>query len=240
MKQPFHRVRAVGLLCGLVLLVAAGACGTEPENENTTPVGLQPPNDTPRNTILRFIAAYEQKKTAEYRALFTGDFEFEFSYSADPSLANKWAAGWYAADESASARHLFEGGTNLDDVYLEAATSIDLTFSKSEPVDDTEGRDPAKYKVLSTPVDGVVEVPPIPPATEPTTYVVINNSHRFYLVRGDAAVGLTEDQPADSLHWYIWAWKDETVGYAGAREVAQGGREASMPATWGGLKAVYR
>jgi hypothetical protein len=111
-------------------------------------------------------------------------------------------------------------------------------------VDDTEGRDVTKYKVLSTPVDAVIVVPPVPPATDPTQYIVTNNSHRFYLVRGDAAAGLAESQPADTTHWYIWSWKDETVGVSapGVALTAAGGPGAprETPATWGRLKAGTR
>lgn len=203
-----------------------------------------PPNDTPENLVQRFIWAYENKKSQEYEGLFTGDFTFEFSNSADPGLANKWSTGWFKNDEVLAARNLFQGGTNLDGVYQGAATAIDLILSKTQPVDDTEGRDPTKYKVLSTPVDATIEVPPIPPQTEATTYVVTNNSHRFYLVRGDAAVDLAAEQDADSLHWYIWSWKDETVGTAapGAAlsTTGAGPAPARLTWTWGRVKDSVR
>jgi hypothetical protein len=230
-----HRVAALALAAVLAL---GAACGTEPDPKPQPPVGLQPPNDSPKNTILRFIAAYEGKKTAECQALFTGDFVFEFSNSADPDLANKWALGWFATDESSYVKILFEGGTNQDGVYQEPASSIDLIFSKTEPVADTDSGDPVKFQVLSTPVDALFVVPPTPPATEPTQYVITNNSHRFFLVRGDAAVGLKATQPADSTRWYIWKWADETVGAPAAPAAAL--ERASENATWGGLKATYR
>jgi len=225
---------AATLLTG-ALALAAG-CGTEPEPTPQPPVGLQPSNDSPKNTILRFVAAYEAKKTAECQALFTGDFAFEFSNSADPDLANKWALGWFAADESVYVKNLFLGGWNQDGMYQEAASSIDLIFTKTEPVADTDSGDPGKFQVLSTPVDAVFVVPPTPPATEPTQYVITNNSHRFFLVRGDAAAELKSTQPADSTRWYIWKWRDETAGYT----APAGLERATENATWGALKAVYR
>jgi hypothetical protein len=227
-----HRVAALALAAALAL---GAGCGTEPDPK--PPTGLQPPNDTPQNTILRFIAAYEGRKTAEYQALFTGDFTFEFSNSADPTLANRWAMGWFAADESVSAKNLFQGGTNLDGQYQQGARNIDLIFSKTQPVEDPDSGDPTKFQVLSTPVDGVILVSPTPPATDPTQYIVANNSHRFFLVRGDAAAGLKATQPADSTRWSIWKWKDETTGVGGAPTAVQG---ATLPSTWGGLKATYR
>jgi hypothetical protein len=228
--------RAAALLFAAALALGAG-CGTEPDSKPQPPAGLQPPNDTPQNTILRFIAAYEGKKTAEYRALFTGDFKFSFSNAADPTLANKWITGWSAADESISAHNLFQGGTNLDGIYQQPATSIDLIFSRTSPVGDVGAPDTTKYKVLETFVDAVVVVPPEPPATDALRYVVTNNFHRIFLVRGDAANGLRADQPADSTHWYIWKWNDETAGTPGAPGTAS---EATADATWGGLKAAYR
>jgi hypothetical protein len=229
------RSRSALLGSCLLLLLFVPACGTEPDPK--PPAGLQPPNDSPKNTILRFIAAYEGKKTAECQALFTGDFVFEFSNSADPGLAAKWAAGWFAADESLYVKNLFEGGTNQDGGFQEAASGIDLIFIKTEPVADTDSGDPTRFHVLSTPVDAVFVVPPTPPATDPTQYVISNNSHRFFLVRGDAAVGLKATQPADSTRWYIWKWADETRGYVAPAAALE---RASENATWGGLKATYR
>jgi hypothetical protein len=224
--------RAPALLLAAALALGAG-CGTEPDSKPQPPAGLQPPNDTPQNTILRFVAAYEGKRTTEYRMLFTGDFRFEFSNASDPTLANRWPGGWSAADESISARNLFQGGTNLQGVYQPAATDIELLLTKTQPVDDGDNGDPAKFQVLSTPVDAVIEVPPDPPATDPLKYVITNNSHRFFLVRGDVAAGLRADQVADSTHWYIWKWLDETAGYAAAPG-------ATVPNSWGRVKGLYR
>jgi hypothetical protein len=227
------RNRIVALVLAGALALGAG-CGTEPEPKPPAP---QPTVETPESTIVHLIAAYEQRNLVKYRALFTGDFTFEFSNSADPTLANQWATGWFAADESLAAKHLFEGGTNLDGSYLPAASRVDLTLFRQRPVGDTEGRDTTLYKVLSTPVDLIVEIPPTPPYTEPTLFVIINNSHRFYLVRGDAAVGLMAGQPADTTRWYIWAWADETMGAYAASGALEG---ATVPASWGKLKGLYR
>jgi hypothetical protein len=227
-----RRITALAL-AGILALGAA--CGTEPDS-NPRPAALQPPNDTPQNTVVRFIAAYEAKKTAECQALFTGDFTFEFSNSADPALANRWSAGWFAKDESVYVKNLFQGGTNLDGVYQQLAARIRLIFTHTQPTADTDSGDPTKFQVLSTAVDGIFVLPPTPPTTDSTYFIITNNSHRFFLVRGDAAAGLKAAQPADSTHWYIWKWKDETVAYAAP--ATSGG--ATENATWGGLKAVYR
>ena len=230
------RNRIAALVLAAALALGAG-CGTEPDPKPQPPAGLQPPNDTPKNTILRFIAAYEGKKTAECQALFTGDFVFEFSNSADPGLANRWSAGWFAADESVYVKNLFLGGTTLDGAYQEAAGRIDLIFTKTEPVADTDSGAPTRFQVLSTPVDGVFVVPPKPPATDSTYYIITNNSHRFFLVRGDAAAGLKSTQPTDSTHWYVWKWADETVGAPAAPAAFE---RATVPASWGKVKGLYR
>jgi len=227
------RNRIATLVLAVALALAAG-CGTEPDPKPPAP---QPTVETPESTIVHLVAAYEKKKLADYRALFTGDFVFEFSNSADPTLVNRWPGGWPAADESLAAKHLFEGGTNLGGGYLPGASLIDLVLTKTRPIGDTEGRDTTLYKVLSTPVDLIVEIPPTPPYTDPTLFLAYNNSHRFYLVRGDAAVGLMAGQPADTTRWYIWKWRDETVGLPAALGAPV---ETTVPASWGKVKALYR
>lgn len=241
MRKQLTVVALAAVLAGLL-----SGCIFSPKKDEPVPPTTGPINDTPENTIARFIWAYENKKSQEYEDLLTGDFTFEFSNAADPSLATRWSTGWFKNDEVLSARHLFQGGTNLDNQTQEAASSIDLTLTKTQPVDDTEGRDVTKYKVLSTPVDAIIVVPPVPPATEPTNYIVTNNSHRFYLVRGDAAVDLSESQTADSTRWYIWSWKDETVGSvtpAPAVTPASAGTRLApgdVAATWSRVKAAAR
>ena len=232
------------LALAAVLAGSLSGCIFSPSKDEPVPPAPDGPiNDTPENTIARFIWAYENKKSQEYEGLFTGDFTFEFSNSADPLLANQWSTGWFRNDEVLSARNLFQGGTNLAGEPQEAASSIDLILTRTQPVDDTEGRDPTKYKVLSTPVDALIVVPPKPPATDPTQYVVTNNSHRLFLVRGDAAASLAESQPADTTRWYIWSWKDETVGISAASgplKAAAASGPSSVTATWGRVKAAAR
>jgi hypothetical protein len=222
-------------------LLLAGATGCDstfsPGPPYETPPPAPPLNDTPGGAIKRLVWVYENKQAANYENLFTGDFAFEFSAAADPLLAQYYASGWLKLDETTSARHLFQGFTNDSTGYHPPATSIDLTFNQTIPTDDTDGRDPAKFKVLATRVDGVIVVPPTGSETEPTRYVIDNNFHRFFLVRGDAAAGLGAEQPADSTHWYVYRWIDET-----AQPVAPSGvsSKAGQNSSWGGLKASYR
>jgi hypothetical protein len=217
------------------LLLCAAGCVTEPVHKTPTPVP-GPLNDTPANTIQRFVWAYENKKAAEYENLFTEDFTFEFSTATDPELAQQYAAGWLKLDEKTSAHHLFEGFMDDSTGYHTAASSIALTFANSAPSGDTDNPDPTRFKVLATRVDGVITVPPTGGQTEDTHYVIDNNFLRFFLVRGDAAASLAAGQPADSTHWYIWKWRDETSGaYAPASL-----RAATQPSTWSKVKGLYR
>ena len=225
---------ALSIACTMLALLASG-CGTEPERK--PPVdGKIKQREPPEEAIVRFIWAYENKKSIEYEQIFTEDFTFEFSTATDPELVQQYQNGWFKLDEKTSARHLFEGFTDDSTGYHPPASSIDIILANTVPTDDTEGRDPAKFKVLATRVDGVITVPPTGVQTEDTRYVIDNNFHRIYLVRGDAAASLAAGQPADSTHWYIWRWLDETSSV-----VAPAGlRPASSRTTWARLKAGYR
>ncbi len=89
--------------------------------------------------------------------------------------------------------------------------------------------------MLATRVDGVIIVSPSPGQSEETHYIIDNNYHRLFLVRGDAAVGLHAGQPADSTRWYIYRWVDETALPAATYEIA-----SVAASTWGRLKAIFR
>ena len=89
----------------------------------------------------------------------------------------------------------------------------------------------------------------VPTVGEETTYIIGEGTdpqnHRFFLVRGDFAVGLSAEQVADSTRLYIWNWRDESPPLSkgtGPRDLSA---EQSLPAgehllTWGELKAISR
>jgi hypothetical protein len=183
--------------------------------------------------VLRFIHFYEQRDATEFSKLLTGDFTFEFSSAADPELAQKYSEGWFKDDEVISTRNLFEGGTAENGVFLVGALRIRLTLTPTAPADDNSpGRDPDLYKTLVASIHLVIDLPgdddfvvgEAPPQT-----------NRFFLVRGDAAVGLEADQPADENHWYIWSWRDESLPIGKPQAPLQ--NESS---TWGRVKGQYR
>jgi hypothetical protein len=233
----------------LVLIAVLPGCIFSPDEE---PVEEKPtteltPNDTPENLIRRFIEVYERKNLTEYNKLFTGDFLFEFSTSADPDLANEYQAGWFREDERVAAQNLFNGGVNNDGEFQAAAQSIDLDLVQKIPQDDnSEGRDPEVNKVLFTPVTLTIQLPPDANDPEGTTFVVGGADpavHRFFLVRGDAASGLEEDQPADDKHWYIFLWRDESTvtSPSGPLGTDQQGSSHTPPTpSWGAVKGTWR
>lgn len=228
-------MRRVAALSLALLLLSGCSEGKNP----LVPVVYGPPlptNDTPRGAVLRFVASYELKRVSDYADMVTGDFTFEFSNGTDPDLVTKYSTGWFKSDEAAASAHLFQGYTPQGEPFAPAASSINLDFENTAPVDDNSfGTDPVTHKVLPTRIDGQIVIPPTPPSTDPTTYRIENNYNAFYLVRGDQAVGLTASQPADSVHWYIYRWVDLTVASTSARSP-----QAASAATWGKVKGLYR
>jgi len=202
---------------------------------STEPKTTQPPalvaNDTPAHAIERLISSYEKKNESAFAGMFTGNYQYEFSTSTDPTLVQQYSAGWFKSDETASSSHLFSGYTPPGGNTLEPASSIDINLQTGAPTDDNSpGIDPVTHKILPTRVDGQIVVPN--PGAESTTFFITNNYNVFYFVRGDSAIGLDGSQPADSLHWYVYRWVDLTSGPGG-------NRAQTVPATWGKLKGLY-
>ena len=227
MRREFPRL--AHLVAGLL---AAGtlACSGTTEPEPTPPKVY--PQGTPEQLVQSFVESYEDRNIAEYSKLFAGDFTFEFSNAADPNLVAHYASGWHRIDEITAASRLFHGGTNSDGVYQESASRITVGLPDSIPEPDTTRGDSAyAYRIVHTPAILTVEVPGdivyVIPAVPP-------QPHWIYLVRGDFAAGLTPDQPADSAHWYIYHWKDESG------PLKRFTTSMNSSSTWGRLKALYR
>jgi hypothetical protein len=187
-------------------------------------------NGTPQGAMLRLVEAYQSKADSVYAGMFTGDFTYEFSNATDPTLVQQYSTGWFKTDETQSAAHLFHGYTPPGGSTLNAASSIVIQLANGTPSDDNASPDPTTHKLLATRVDGSITVPW---DVEPLTYLFSNNFNTFYLVRGDAAVGLDLSQPADANHWYVYRWVDLT-GSAG------GLHAQTAPITWGKIKGLYR
>lgn len=221
--KPARR-RSALLLTALLALVAAG-CGGDDATTQPDPIppgGITPGNDTALNTIRRFEHAYEAEALAEYVALFTADFHYDFSLQADPNLVSQYGTTWGVLRDSASTRHLFEGFTNDGGQFVPGADSIALYLGF--------GVAPNHWDPDSLAYYAMADVPSSRLEIFRTGDVVhdVEAAYRIWLVRGDAA-WLRPGQPADASHWYIQRWEDLSV------PVFQG----PTSTTWGRLKAQY-
>jgi len=222
------RLRRLAVSIAIALALFGCKSSTEPK---TTPPPSLVANDTPAHAMERLISAYEKKNESAFAAMFTGDYQYEFSNATDPALVTDYATGWFKVDETTSSTHLFSGYTPPGGTTMPAASSIAISLQTGSPTDDNAaGVDPVTHKILATRVDGQIVVPQA--GSDPFTFVLDNNFNVFYIVRGDSAAGLDSSQPADAQHWYIYRWVDLT-GTAG------GNRAQSVPATWGKLKGLY-
>jgi len=227
-------MRNIALVVALIVVCGAG-CSGDPASPKP-PAPTLAANDTPANAAARLIGSYEQKNQSAFAGMLTGDFNFEFSTSTDPTLVQQWPTGWARVDESESSSHLFSGYAPPGGSVLPAASSIVITLATGTPVDDnTAGVDPATHKVLPTRVDGSITVPQS--GYEPLTYVLTNNYDIFYFVRGDVAAGLDSSQPADAQHWYLYKWTDLTQAYIPGPNAPE---LLAKTQSWGHLKATYR
>lgn len=225
---------ASGRRHGRALVAVALALGLAACSDTTKPAPAEPPaipaNDTPENTILRFMGLYSTMDFAEYGNLFTGDFSFEFSSAADADLVSKFGTDWSKSHELQAAENLFQGGADMYGTWREGALFITVTLTPTTPgADSSLGRDPVTHKTLLASVDVLVDL------AGGTDYVIGEappQSNRFFLVRGDAAVGLSPEQPADANHWYIWHWRDESP-YISKKSLQ------NENSTWGRLKGLY-
>jgi hypothetical protein len=226
------RIAPTGLL-SVSLIFGALACSDSPTEPLPVASYEYTPNDTPANTMTRFIELHETKNATEFSKLLAGDFRFEFSSAADPGLVVLYPSGWTRSDERIATKNLFEGGQNMFGGAVEGADSIQLALTPTTPAGDTTaGKDSSLYKTLVSSVEMQVDF------ASGDQFVVGQappQNHRFWLVRGDAAAGLDLDQPADSLHWYLYHWADESPT---VKPVAK--PEQSNATTWGRIKAVYR
>jgi hypothetical protein len=187
-----------------------------------------PLNDTPRNLMLRFRDVCQQRKATEYPGLFATNFRFRFSAAMDPELVTEYGDNWDLSEEAQYADHLFKGFRDSSQAYQPAASRITLSLDPF-PIDDPARPDSvAHYKSLVVPsLHLEVEVTTSPKAT----VYQIDGRYQFWMVRGEAAA-LGPGQPADSLHWYIYRWDDQSTP-------ADALAKPPPLVSWGRLKAVY-
>ena len=226
-----------------LLLVGVGSLGCETETDITLPEEPGPPvNDTPAATIERFEWGYERQDEGLYGSVLTGDFRFAFSPQDDPAFANEFGDDWAKSDEVAAATTLFDGGQNRIGLTLTQAQTILLTLDDMAPVGDASaGRDSNLYKVLDTTLRLDVRSPTQVPIADIGR--AMPNTHRMFLVRGDAADSLNAGQRADSTRWYIWKWQENSAiadDTLSTEPTLPNAPAVERSFTWGDLKGQYR
>lgn len=209
------------------------SCSTPSEPEPRPPYDYYPANSTPEGAIQRFLATFESHDLVELPKIFTADFRYEFSENADADLIAHYGAAWPLEDEMISAKNIFEGGVTETGVAREPVEDLALKMTPTKPDGDaSDGKDPEAYQVLVTVVElhsDLFEVRGCGIQGE----TIKPQLHRFYLVRGDHAAELGPDQIADAKHWYIYRWRDQTIG-------TPEGSDGPLIVSWGRIKALYR
>jgi hypothetical protein len=232
---PMMKPSPAAVVSVILILLLIG-CGEEQVTQPTRET--LPPNTSPEGALQRFVATFERMDSAAYSHLFTGDFEFVFSSAADPDLAQEYSSGWFKQDENIYAGNLFYRGGRYG--YGSAQRiNLDLRILSAEG-DTASGRDTTQFKTILTQAFLTVQLGPSLDDPEGSAFGVGGADpaiHRFSLVRGDAAQGLSPGQYADAAFWYIWRWEDESEPYryketTGARSISR--------STWGELKDNFR
>ena len=206
------------------------------------------PNSAP-NVLRLFEWCYNQKAVAEYRELFTDDFEFRFS-PADSAGAEYRGTKFTREDELISTTQLFLGGA----ADQPPASSVRLTLDKNFFVypdpnfssTDARGR---WHKYITTQVSLYIE-------TADGNAIEVSGAARFYMVRGDFALIpqelLSRGFGPDSNRWYIRRYDDETAQDVGTVALSPAGPSRARGATpfaadrtaelasWGYVKVAYR
>jgi hypothetical protein len=243
MRPSLSRLALIALLIVAVPFVTG--CSKNPfdpdddDGGNTLPDNT-PPNDTPHNTMLRFEATYEYQVVGEYEKLFTKDFRFTFSSQSDPLLVAEYGNNWGKDDEIESTRHLFQGFTDDEGTFQEAATSITMTFILLLEQENPQHPDSTEHYKLMIAQPLVLAI-----GLSNDSGFNVEARHEFYLVRGDAAV-LDEGQDASTSRWYIYRWDDlsEPISSPGGPRLSTDGvgvrtLAGFTPTTWGAAKATY-
>jgi hypothetical protein len=241
-----HRVRpplARRLAALAVLAVGFSLAGCfnpfSPRFAPTLGASIPAPKPTSAPGVLRlFEWCYNNKAIAEYREIFSADYQFFFS-PRDSAGAEWRGTPFRREDELISATQLFVGGSAGEP----AARSINLKFDPNffvypdpdftyfpEP-NRTMPRDPLGrwHKNIRTTVNLRI-------GTDDGSSIEILGYANFYMIRGDSAdipeeLKLLGFKP-DSTRWYIRRWDDETV--------SEGGTLALVPSRDAGALAARR
>jgi predicted small lipoprotein YifL len=219
-----RRARPACVLATLVLLALAG-CGRR-HPLRPFPAGVQAATSD-SGAVPLFQYCWNHRDEARYVALFTGDFQFV--YPPD-SIGGRWAA--IGEPEMLRIAHaMFVGGGVEPPI-----TNVSLQMLPGHSYPDTRpGRDPRIHREIRAAVDLTV--------TADSQYRITGYA-RFHLVRGDSAVLpdtlLRLGIRADSTHWFIDEWDDETNGTPASRPARPANAMPVRTATWASILSLYR
>lgn len=261
-----RRLAALGILAAGFSL--AGCFNPfSPRLAPTLGASIPAPKPTSAPGVLRlFEWCYNNKAIAEYREIFSADYQFFFS-PRDSAGAEWRGTPFRREDELIQATNLFIGSPDGEP----AARSINLQFDPNFFVypdpDFTYFPEPNRtmprdligrwHKNIRTTVNLRIE-------TQDGSSIEILGHANFYMIRGDSAdipdeLKLLGFKP-DSTRWYIRRWDDETASEGGALALAPargagllagrrvspvrvtrpaGAGEWPVQTSWGAIKAYY-
>jgi len=174
------------------------------------------PNSAP-GVLRLFEWCYNNKAIAEYREIFTEDYQFYFN-ALDSAGADWRGTPFTRDDELIQATNLFVGGSATEPAASSIRLSLDRNFFVFPDPDYTEyegpfprtPRDPLGrwHKNIRTTVTLQI-------GTDDGNSIEITGHANFYMVRGDSALIPEELRlrgfGPDSTRWYIRRWNDETA-----------------------------
>lgn len=261
-----RRLAALGILAAGLSL--AGCFNPfSPRYAPTLGASIPAPKPTSAPGVLRlFEWCYNNKAIAEYRELFTADYQFFFS-PRDSAGAEWRGTPFRRADEIISATQLFVGGSAGEPAARSINLKLDPNFFVYPDPDFTYFPEPNRtvprdplgrwHKNIRTTVNLRI-------GTEDGSSIEILGHANFYMIRGDSAdipeeLKLLGFKP-DSTRWYIRRWDDETASEGGALALAPsrgtgpmaarsgsparasrpaGASELPVQSSWGAVKDYY-
>jgi hypothetical protein len=215
----------VAATAALFALASCGGESTAPRNRLITGLAntAAPENTSPAGALRLLEWCWNQQDADRYCGLFPQEYRFAFS-ALDPYGNAYRDVPWTFEDESTFATHLFEGGHPTEPPATHVVFALDRDFLVQS--DPRPGKDPRWHKYVRSSLDLQV--------LTPNGIKHITGFSGFYLARGDSASVPPCGGPADSLHWYVDRWEDDTVSAGGSQA------NPSKAFTLGALKALYR
>jgi hypothetical protein len=218
------RMRLTRRLVPALLSLLLVACSDE--NPMSIPENRYLNSNTPASLLEDFRRSWVYRDIEHYETLFADDFVFYFDGSTleeNPALPEFWTR----SEELNRVGELF-ASEEISDIRL--LLEYDPV---PEPVEDV-GRE-QWLRIVVTDVMLQIDRTPLPGESEGTTYLVEDQVQHFYLRKGKTEDDTLPSSPT-SDKYFIVSWRD--LGPESWRDLDP--LSASMPATWGRLKALFR